>query len=82
MMPFSSVVKVTVLEYASVGWTTTNFALQRRGHSPATLEAAGLARRTSAGRLIDVFRDRLIFPLTDVKGASAIRPDLEPSLDH
>jgi DNA primase len=54
--------------YAPDGWATTTVALQQRGHSPATLEAAGLARRTNAGRLIDVFRDRLVIPLTNTDG--------------
>jgi len=54
--------------YAPDGWTTLTAALHRRGHTPSALEAAGLARRTSAGRLVDVFRDRLMVPLTDAGG--------------
>ena len=54
--------------YAPGGWTTTTGYLTRKGHAPATLEAAGLARATAQGRLVDHFRDRLMVPLTDASG--------------
>lgn len=51
--------------YAPAGWDHTLRHLRGLGYSDATLEAAGLARRASTGRLIDPFRDRLIVPLRD-----------------
>jgi len=57
------------LGYAPGGWTTTSDHLSRQGHAPATLQAAGLARPTAqGGRPIDLFRDRLVVPLTDAAG--------------
>lgn len=56
------------LGYAPAGWTTTTDHLIRNGYSPATLQAAGLARPTAQGRLVDVFRDRLMIPLTNANG--------------
>lgn len=56
------------LGHAPGGWDTTARHLMRRGYAESTLEAAGLVRRTTRGRLVDVFRDRLMVPLTDPTG--------------
>ncbi|MFP5283814.1 MAG: hypothetical protein ACLGIF_10240, partial [Actinomycetes bacterium] len=53
------------LGYAPAGWDRTLAHLRLLGYADATVEAAGLARRTSRGRLVDVFRDRLMVPLTN-----------------
>ncbi|GAB4178730.1 MAG: DNA primase [Wenzhouxiangellaceae bacterium] len=37
-------------------------------HAPSVLEAAGLATRTRDGRLIDRFRNRIMFPILDRRG--------------
>lgn len=50
--------------YAPPGWTTTVDRLRGMGYSDPMIEAAGLARTASTGNLIDVFRDRLMVPLT------------------
>lgn len=56
------------LGYAPDGWDATSRHLLRVGHSADSIEAAGMARRTPRG-LVDVFRDRLMVPLTDPDGA-------------
>ena len=49
--------------YAPVGWTNLVTHLHRRGVTDDELLACGLATRASTGRLIDRFRDRLVFPI-------------------
>ena len=56
------------LGYAPGGWTTTRDHLRRQGYADETLEHAGLVRRTSAGGLVDLFRDRLMIPLRTPAG--------------
>jgi DNA primase catalytic core len=51
--------------YAPPGWTTLTDHLTRQRFTEDELLAAGLARRTGAGRLADVFRDRIVFPIRD-----------------
>lgn len=51
--------------YAPPGWTILTDHLRRLGHPDGAIEAAGLARTASTGRLVDRFRDRLIIPVTD-----------------
>ena len=56
--------------YAPPGWT--RIVDQLRGAYPdEVLVAAGLARRSSRGSLIDVFRDRVVFPVHDLGGCVA-----------
>lgn len=52
--------------YAPPGWSTTVDRLRGMGYSDQWIEAAGLARPVSTGNLIDVFRDRLMVPLTSI----------------
>ena len=52
-----------IIGYAPAGWTTLTDHLRRRGATDAELLAAGLARTASTGRLIDQFRDRLVFAI-------------------
>jgi DNA primase len=49
--------------YAPAGFTTLVNHLRRLGASDDELLAAGLAKQASNGRLIDVFRDRLMLPI-------------------
>lgn len=49
--------------YAPAGWTVTTDHLRGRGHTDELLVDAGLSRPARTGRLIDHFRDRLMFPL-------------------
>ena len=56
------------LGYAPPGWTTLVEHLTRAGFSPNELIAAGLAQPTRHGNLIDVFRDRIVFPIHNPHG--------------
>jgi len=49
--------------YAPNTWTALTSHLRRRGVSDQELQIAGLALPTSAGRLVDRFRDRVLFPI-------------------
>ena len=50
--------------YAPDAWTALVTHLTRRGATEEELLTAGLATRASTGRLIDRFRDRVLFPIT------------------
>lgn len=54
--------------HAPAAWTALLNHLRRVGHADAAIEAAGLARRSSRGTLIDMFRDRAIFPIKSEDG--------------
>ena len=61
--------------YAPQGWTSLVDHLRTTADATdSELVAAGLAKYASTGRLIDRFRDRLVFPV------SAIGPDGEPEI--
>jgi DNA primase len=49
-------------------WTTLLDHLRRLGFTDAELLAAGLATRARTGRLIDVFRDWIVFAVHDLHG--------------
>jgi DNA primase catalytic core len=49
--------------YAPASWTSLTNHLRRHGAFDQEILAAGLARIASTGRLIDQFRDRLMFPI-------------------
>ena len=51
--------------YAPAGWTALTDHLRGLGHGDAEIEAAGLARRSSRGTLIDHFRDRAMLAIRD-----------------
>jgi DNA primase len=57
--------------YAPVGWTTLTDHLRRLGHSDDEIEAAGVAKPSSKGTLIDRFRDRVMLPVHDEQGRIA-----------
>nr|HMQ39615.1 toprim domain-containing protein [Micropruina sp.] len=50
--------------YAPDGWTTLVHHLRARGVTADEMLTAGVATTASTGRLIDRFRDRVIFPIT------------------
>jgi len=54
--------------YAPAGWTHLVDHLRAHGASDTELVAAGLARTTSRGTLIDAFRDRLVLPINSPDG--------------
>lgn len=53
---------------APAGWTGLVDHLRAAGHTEEDLVAAGVATRTRDGRLIDRFRDRVVFPIHDAEG--------------
>jgi DNA primase len=57
--------------YAPAGWTTFTDHLRDLGYKDADIEAAGLARRSSRGTLIDTFRDRAMLPIRTSEGTVA-----------
>ncbi|MFT4218079.1 MAG: MobF family relaxase [Micropruina sp.] len=50
--------------YAPNGWTTLVHHLRAKGVTDDEMLTAGVATTASTGRLIDRFRDRLVFPIT------------------
>jgi DNA primase len=57
--------------YAPRGWTTLTDHLRGHGHHDDAIHAAGLARTSSLGTLIDHFRDRVMLPVHDEHGTLA-----------
>ncbi|USQ78011.1 toprim domain-containing protein [Ornithinimicrobium cryptoxanthini] len=51
--------------YAPAGWTRLVNHLHAQGVTDTELQTSGLASTTKDGRLIDRFRDRAVFPITD-----------------
>ncbi|MFK5634243.1 MobF family relaxase [Ornithinimicrobium sp. LYQ103] len=54
--------------YAPAGWTRLADHLRALGVTDTELRTSGLATTTQDGRLIDRFRDRAVFPITDTSG--------------
>jgi DNA primase catalytic core len=54
--------------YAPDGWTSLVTHLRRQNVTEEEMLAAGVATRASTGRLIDRFRDRVTFPITNTDG--------------
>jgi DNA primase len=71
--------------YAPAGWTALTDHLRDLGHDDDAIQAAGLARRSSRGTLIDHFRDRVMLPIRDEHGTLAgfigrAHPDASPNV--
>jgi DNA primase len=71
--------------YAPAGWTTLTDHLRRLGHGDDEIEAAGVAKRSARGTLIDRFRDRVMLPVHDERGGLAgfigrAHPDARPDV--
>lgn len=64
----ADIIKPAEVGYAPAGWTTTTNHLLKAGHAEDTLAAAGISRRSSRGGLIDLMRDRMMFPIRDSHG--------------
>ncbi|WP_327652047.1 toprim domain-containing protein [Micromonospora aurantiaca] len=56
--------------YAPPGWSSLTRHLRAVGFRDDELVGAGLSRRVRAGQLIDVFRNRIVFPVRDPAGHS------------
>lgn len=57
--------------YAPATWDTLTRHLRSLGSTDLLIEHAGLARRSRRGNLIDVFRDRAMFPARSANGILA-----------
>ena len=56
------------LGYAGQSWDGLSRAMRSKGYSEQELEEARLAARGKRGSLYDFFRDRIMFPIIDVRG--------------
>ena len=54
--------------YSPDEWAELTMHLKGKGFAERTLITAGLASRSSVGRLIDRFRNRIMFPIFDLRG--------------
>ena len=70
--------------YSPAAWDELTKQLRGRGFTDDELLKAGLARRTSRGGLIDMFRGRLMWPIRDLTGetiafgARKLNPEDDP----
>ncbi|MCG2800370.1 MAG: relaxase domain-containing protein, partial [Cellulomonas sp.] len=60
--------------YAPAGWTRLVDHLRRQGVTDLELTESGLATVARTGRLIDRFRDRLVFPITRLDAGGQLEP--------
>lgn len=54
--------------YAPDSWDSLIRHLRKKGYTDAEMAAASVATRTQKGNFIDFFRNRLMFPIIDVRG--------------
>jgi len=70
--------------YSLNSWDSLNEQLKKKAFSEEILIKSGLAKRNKEGKLYDVFRDRLMFPIKDRKGrvvgfgGRVMNPDDQP----
>lgn len=64
----SDVVDRFDIGFSPDGWDELTQHLRSRGFKDRTLADAGLASRNRAGRMIDRFRGRIMFPIFDLRG--------------
>ena len=57
------------LGFAPDTWDSLEKAMRQKGYSDFELADAGLVRRGKSGGFYDTFRDRLMFPVIDVRGS-------------
>ena len=80
----SEVCKKFSLGYAANSWDALSKQMLTKGISEEILIKAGLAKKNKDGKLFDVFRDRLMFPIKDRKGrvvgfgGRVMNPDDQP----
>lgn len=63
-----ALVKKFGLGYAPQSWDGLYRHLASKGFKDREIEASGLCRKGKQGRYVDLFRDRLIFPIFDASG--------------
>lgn len=56
------------LGFAPDGWESLHDAMRGQGYADFELFDAGLARKGKSGGFYDTFRNRLMFPVIDVRG--------------
>ncbi|MBI5844397.1 MAG: DNA primase [Deltaproteobacteria bacterium] len=56
------------LGFAPAGWHNLDLYLKNRGVSEKVMDRAGLSSKSETGKTYDRFRDRLMFPITDLRG--------------
>ena len=54
--------------YASDGWQDLTNHLKSKGYTEEEMISAYLVARSSKGNVYDIFRDRIIFPIIDLRG--------------
>ena len=59
------------LGYAPAGWDTFTQHALTNGYTEQVLQDAGLSKQSSKGNLIDVYRDRVMFPIHTATGRVA-----------
>lgn len=64
-----ALVKSFGLGFAPNSWNALTDAMMQRGYTRAELMDAGLARAGKSGGVYDYFRNRLMFPVIDVRGS-------------
>ena len=80
----SEVSKKFELGYSTKSWDALTKAMLDRGIPEEILVKAGLAKKNKDGKLFDIFRDRLMFPIKDRKGrivgfgGRVMNPDDQP----
>jgi DNA primase len=80
----SEVSKKFELGYSTRSWDALTKAMLDRGISEEILVKAGLSKKNKDGKLFDIFRDRLMFPIKDRKGrivgfgGRVMNPDDQP----
>ena len=80
----SDVSKKFELGYSTKSWDALTKAMLDRGISEEILVKAGLAKKNKDGKLFDIFRDRLMFPIKERKGrivgfgGRVMNPDDQP----
>lgn len=57
--------------FAPTGWHNLDLYLKNRGVSEKVIDRAGLSSRNENGKVYDRFRNRLMFPITDLKDQAA-----------
>jgi len=57
------------LGYAPDSWSGLMDAMMAKGYTKEELYSAGLAKRNEKGRFYDAFRNRVMFPIIDVRGS-------------
>ena len=80
----SEICKKYSIGYSLNSWDALNEELKKQGISKEVIIKAGLAKKNKEGKLYDVFRDRLMFPIKGRKGrvvgfgGRVMNPDDQP----